>query len=259
MWQWKSSRNAVVGVAVVVFIVCGLLPVGYLVAVSLTQFEGLSAIFLDARQRRLLVNTALLGFGTALLATAIGMPLGAALARVTLPRRDLLRIGLAAPLLLPPYIVGLAWTYLGGHVAGEGLIGSSELISEWTYSLPAAILVLSVVFYPISMLVAEVAIRRVDGRLEEAALLVAPPHRALRRITLPLIAPAVCAAALVVFVLAISEFGVPGLLRVRVYTTDRSRGAAVGPVSWRRYGRCNAAGRSARHHAPNDWQPSDSV
>jgi iron(III) transport system permease protein len=42
----------------------------------------------------------------------------------------------------------------------------------------------------------------------------------LTRITLPLIAPGVAAAALVIFVLALSEFGVPGLLRVRVFTTE---------------------------------------
>jgi iron(III) transport system permease protein len=42
----------------------------------------------------------------------------------------------------------------------------------------------------------------------------------LWRITLPLVAPAILAAALITFVLAISEFGVPGLLRVRVYTTE---------------------------------------
>jgi iron(III) transport system permease protein len=40
------------------------------------------------------------------------------------------------------------------------------------------------------------------------------------RITLPLAAPGIFAAALVIFVLAVSEFGVPGLLRVRVYTTE---------------------------------------
>ena len=36
-------------------------------------------------------------------------------------------------------------------------------------------------------------------------------------------APGIIAAALVIFVLAVSEFGVPGLLRVRVYTTESSR------------------------------------
>ena len=42
----------------------------------------------------------------------------------------------------------------------------------------------------------------------------------LRRITVPLVAPPILAASLVVFVLAISDFAVPGLLGVRVYTTE---------------------------------------
>jgi iron(III) transport system permease protein len=79
---------------------------------------------------------------------------------------------------------------------------------------------LSLVFYPVSMLATEVAMRRIDGRLEEAALVVAPRRRVLRRITLPLAAPGVFAAALMIFVLSVSEFGVPGLLQVRVYTTE---------------------------------------
>ena len=193
--------------AVAVFVVCCVLPVGYLLVVSLSGFDESSSLALDARQRRLLYNTALLGTGTALLASALGAPLGFALARMSLPRKALLRLALSAPVLLPPYIVGLAWTYLG---SGGG----------WTYSLPAAILVLSLVFYPVSMLATEVAMRRVDGRLEEAGLIVAPPGRVLRRITLPLAAPGVFAAALMIFVLSVSEFGVPGLLQVRVYTTE---------------------------------------
>jgi iron(III) transport system permease protein len=70
------------------------------------------------------------------------------------------------------------------------------------------------------MLATEAAARRVDGRLEEAALLSASRRRVLWRITLPLITPSVVAAALITFVLAISEFGAPGLLRVNVYTTE---------------------------------------
>ena len=209
MWRWQSSRTMVVGIAIVVFVVCCVLPVGYLLAVSLGGVDVYSAVVLDARQRGLLYNTALLGTGTALLATAAGAPLGIALARMTLPRKALLRLALAAPALLPPYIVGLAWTYLGG-----------SLLSDWTYSLPAAILVLSLVFYPLSMLATEVTMRRIDGRLEEAALVIAPPGRVMWRVTLPLAAPGLFAAALVIFVLAVSEFGVPGLLRVRVYTTE---------------------------------------
>ncbi|MGH9201304.1 MAG: ABC transporter permease [Vicinamibacterales bacterium] len=220
MWRWPSSRTAVVGIAVVVFIVCCVLPIGYLVTVSLTGVDAFPALLLDARQRGLLLNTALLGIGAAFLATAMGAPLGLALARITLPGKALLRVALAAPVLLPPYIAGLAWTYFGSSVGWMTALTGRDFLSAWTYSLPAAIVVLSVVFYPVSMLATEVALRRTDGRLEEAALMVAPPDRVLRRITLPLVAPSVVAGALMIFVLAVSEFGVPGLLQVRVYTTE---------------------------------------
>ena len=216
---WPSSRLAVVGLASVVFLVCCVLPVGYLLVVSLTGVDAYSAVP-DARQRRLLYNTALLGTGTAVLATAIGAPLGVALARITVGRKALLRLALAAPVLLPPYIAGLAWTYLGSNPGWLPAIAGQNFLSGWIYTLPGAIVVLSLVFYPVSMLATEVAMRQIDGRLEEAALMVAPSGRVLRRITLPLVAPAVAAAALLIFVLAISEFGVPGLLQVRVYTTE---------------------------------------
>jgi iron(III) transport system permease protein len=211
----------VVGSAAVLFVVCCLFPIGYLLLMLLGGTDAASAaVWPDARQRGLLSNTALLGMGTALLATAMGAPLGLALARIALPRKALLRVALAAPVLLPPYIVALAWTYLGGNRGLVATLAGRDLLSEWTYSLPAAVVVLSLVFYPLSMLATEVALRRVDGRLEEAAVVVAPPGRVLWRITLPLVAPSLIAAALVIFVLAVSEFGVPGLLRVRVYTTE---------------------------------------
>jgi iron(III) transport system permease protein len=168
----------------------------------------------------LLYNTALLGNGTAFLATAIGAPLGLVLARVPLRRKAALRVIAAIPLLLPPYIVALAWIYLGSSRGLVAAVTGRDLLSEWTYSLPAAAVILSLVFYPISMLATELAMRRIDGRLEEAAMIVAPSRRVLWRITLPLVAPTILAAALITFVLAISEFGVPGLLRVRVYTTE---------------------------------------
>lgn len=221
IWGWRSSQTPVVGLAFAAFALSCVLPTAYLFSLLPIGIDrAYGAVLLDVRQRGLLYNTALLGMGAAALATAIGMPLGIALARVPLARKPILRLALAAPVLLPPYVVGLAWVYLGssrGLIAG---LAGRDLLSKWTYSLPAAVVVLSLVFYPLAMLATEVAIRRIDGRLEEAASIVAPPHRVLLRITLPLAAPTVLAAALVIFVLAVSEFGVPGLLRVRVYTTE---------------------------------------
>ena len=217
MWGWRSSRTVVLGIAGALFVAGSVLPV----AMVMTSIDGAIAAFaLDARQRGLLVNTAGLGIGTAVLATAIGAPLGLLFARAPLRGKSLLRVVLAAPLLLPPYVVALAGTYLGSRQGLLAAVTGSELVSTWTYSLPAAVLVLGLVMYPLSMLATEVALRRIDGRLEEAALMVATPARVFWRITVPLVAPSVVAAGLVAFILAVSEFGVPGVLRVRVYTTE---------------------------------------
>jgi iron(III) transport system permease protein len=221
MWQGQRSRTVVIGVAFAAFFVCCVLPIVYLLGTTLGADRGTyRALALDSRQRGLLYNTAFLGVGTALLATAIGAPLGVALARVPLRRKAVIRVIAAVPILLPPYIVALAWIYFGGSRGLLAALTGRDLFSAWTYSLPAAVVVLSLVLYPLSMLATELAMRRVDGRLEEAAMIVAPPHRVLWRITLPLVAPTILAGALITFVLAVSEFGVPGLLRVRVYTTE---------------------------------------
>jgi iron(III) transport system permease protein len=174
----------------------------------------------EARQRTLLLNSTLLGAGAAVLASLIGVPLGFLLARADLPAKRFFRLALVVPLVIPPYILALAWIYLGGSAGLLSQVAGRDLLSGYTYSLPGAIMVLGVSFFPLSMLATEAAARRVEARLEEAALMVARPRRVLLHITLPLIAPHIAASALVIFVLALAEFGVPGLLRVNVFTTE---------------------------------------
>src|SRR3954468_11034343 len=111
MWGWRSARTSVVGIAVAAFGVFCIVPFAYMVAVWLVdptrQASAYRDLLLDSRQRGLLLNTALLGVGTAVAATLVGVPLGVALARVPLPFKSSVRILLAAPALLPSYIVGL--------------------------------------------------------------------------------------------------------------------------------------------------------
>jgi len=229
--KWRGmfrapARTVALGSAVALFALLCALPIVWMLGVSFVGSDGrvglgnYARLFVGPRERQLMLNSALLGAGASLLATLIGAPLGLLFARSDFPLKRLLRIGLVAPLVIPPYILGLAWIYIGGPVGLMAQLFGHDLLSEWTYSLGGAVVTLGVGFYPLAMLATEAAARRVDGRLEEAALLVAPRRRVLWRITFPLVAPVVAAAALVVFVLAISEFGVPGLLRVNVFTTE---------------------------------------
>ena len=212
--------------AVTLFFVFCVLPVVYMFVVSLTDAAGsftlanYRQLLTEPRQRDLMLTSILLGGGAALFATALGAPLGLMLARSDLPARRLLRIALVVPLVVPPYVMALAWVLLTGPVGLFANLAGRDFLSDWTYSLTGAIVVLGLTFYPLSMLATEAAASRVDARLEESALLAASPRRVLWRITLPLIGPTVAAAGLFVFVLALSEFGVPALLRVRVFTTE---------------------------------------
>ncbi len=221
-----SSRTIILSGAYVLFVLLCLLPVIYMLGVSFVGGDGSFSLgnyrqlLIDGRQRELLLTSTLLGAGTALLATSVGAPLGLLLARARLPLMRMLRILLVIPLVVPTYVTALAWISITGPSGFAASWLGRDLLSAWTYSLTGAILVLGTSFYPLSMLATEAAARRVNGRLEEAALLVASPRRVLWRITLPLIAPTVAAAALIIFVLALAEFGVPGLLRVRVFTTE---------------------------------------
>jgi iron(III) transport system permease protein len=208
------------------FIALCALPLFYMLGLSIVGEDGAlslrnySRLLAEARQRDLFLNTLLLATATSLLATAIGAPLGLLLARADIPAKKFLRLALTSPLIVPPYVMGLAWIYLGGSSGIVARLTGSDLLSPLTYSLTGTVTVLAVCFYPLSMLATEAAARRVDGSVEEAALLVASPRRVLWRITLPIVAPSVVAAALIIFILALAEFGVPGLLRVPVFTTE---------------------------------------
>ena len=221
-----SAKTMSLGVAGVLFVAICVSPLIYMLALSFIAIDGgftfdnYGRLLTEARQRELLMNSALLGAASATVATIVGAPLGLLLARADLPAKGLLRLALIIPLVLPPYVLGLAWIYVTGSTGIAAHLLGRDLLSDSTYSLGGAVAVLSIGFFPLAMLATEAAARRVDGRLEEAGLLVARPRRVFTRITLPLIAPGVASAALVIFVLAISEFGVPGLLRVRVFTTE---------------------------------------
>lgn len=220
-----SARLVTLVIAVVLFVALCLLPTLYMFGVSLTgPYGGFSIdnyrhLFMDARQRKLLLDSTLIGAGAAALATCVGVPLGLLLARTDVPAKRLLRLLFVVPLVIPSYILGLAWIYIGSSTGIMAQIFGRDL-SGWTYSLTGAIIVLGAGFYPLSMLATEAAARRMEGHLEEAALLAANPSRVLWRITLPLIAPSITAAALIIFVLSLSEFGVPSLLRIPVFTTE---------------------------------------
>jgi len=115
---------------------------------------------------------------------------------------------------LPTIVVALAFTALLGprgrlNLALMGLLGLDRPPLDLQYTL--AIILLAHVFYNYTLVLRFVGTywANLDPRLEEAArLLGAGRWRAFREVTLPLLSPAIGAAALLVFIFCFTSFGV---------------------------------------------------
>jgi iron(III) transport system permease protein len=122
----------------------------------------------------------------------------------------------AIPLALPSYVVGFAFlAFFGPRGTLQGLLaplGVERLPSIG--GLFGAVLVLSLVSFPYVTLATRAAILRLDPAVEESARLLGDRRLAVfRRITLPVLVPAIAAGALLAMLYALSDFGAVGLLQ----------------------------------------------
>lgn len=180
------------------------IPLVYLV-VRLAEADPTAVSDALLRERTLtLAGTSLaLSVTVAIGCLALGVPAGWALARVRLPAAGLWPVLAALPLAIPSYLTAFAWVS-----TWPGLNGLWPLI---------AIMVLSCT--PYVTLPVAAAFRLVDRRPADAArTLGRSPFGAFRATTLPQIAPAALAGALLAALYTLSDFGSPSLLRVQTLT-----------------------------------------
>ena len=178
----------------------------------------------DARteQLGLMGHSVLLSLNVTFLATAMGVPLGVLLGKTDLSFRAALTVLLTVPLLIPPYVIAVAWF---GVLGSGGWISAfapetSKYLSTAFFSVYGATGVLFTAFVPIVILLTIAYLGAVNPRLEDAGRLVSRWPGVLRRITLPLIAPAILFASVLVFLLTLGEVGVPTYLRYPVYPVE---------------------------------------
>jgi thiamine transport system permease protein len=160
-----------------------------------------------------------------ILTLLLGLPGAYLLARYDFPGRSVLRALSAVPFVLPTLVVAAAFSALLGpqgwvNLALMRLFNLAEPPVQFSYTL-AAILIAHV-FYNTTIVLRLVGDfwSRLDPRLTQAGeTLGASPWQALLRITLPLLAPAIAAAALLVFIFDFTSFGVILVLGGPRFTT----------------------------------------
>ncbi|MFC3299501.1 molybdate ABC transporter permease subunit [Arthrobacter agilis] len=153
----------------------------------------------------------LLSLRTSLSATALcvlfGVPMALVLARTSFRGQRLVRSLVLLPLVLPPVVGGIALLYTFGR---RGLLGSSLSMAgiDIAFSTTAVVLSQTFVALPFLVLSLEGALRSVGTRYEAVgATLGAGRWTVLRRITLPLVLPALVSGAVLSFARALGEFG----------------------------------------------------
>ncbi len=177
-----------VSVALAVFLLLGLGPI--LVMGARVEGADLADLF-DERTLSLLGRTIMLGLGASAIATLLGLPIGYLLSRTNVFGREWLRPLCMVPLILPPLFLGITWTAL----------------FELRGAL-ATICILGISTFPIVAFFSSTALDRIGAGPEEAARL-AGGRRAVMRVQLPLILPAVLCGACMAFLFAINDFAVP--------------------------------------------------
>ncbi len=167
--------------------------------------------FINSDVLLLLLKSSAIAASIAFFSTLFGTVLGFLLYKTNIKFRDFFSVSLLIPLFISPYILAVAWKdffYL--------FFNNANFISSYV----GVILVLSLIFTPLSMLIIGSALSNINSQLEEAGLVITNLPRVIFKITLPLIKPALITSFILVFIFSISEFSVPAFFGVRVFTTE---------------------------------------
>jgi iron(III) transport system permease protein len=178
-----------------------------------------------------LMNTLTVAITTSFLTLVIGTLLAWVVVRTDLPLRKLISSLAIIPYMLPSWAIGLAWlvVFRGSQFGGQ--MGFFQQLSgveppAWLSFGPLPIIVAQVAhYYAFAFLLASGALQSLDARLEESGeILGASRWYVLRRITIPLVTPAVLSALILTFSHAMSEFGTPAFLGspIRYYVLSTS-------------------------------------
>lgn len=148
----------------------------------------------------------------------LGLPAAFIFARFSFPLKNLLRVLVTLPFILPTVVVAVGFNALLGP---HGLVNSTLMSAFNLQEAPLkvmntlAAILLAHIFYNTSVVIRVVGSSwtQLDPRLEQAGrVLGASPWRVLSEVTLPLLLPAILAATLLVFLFDFTSFGVILLL-----------------------------------------------
>jgi iron(III) transport system permease protein len=157
-----------------------------------------------------LLNTLMLGFINTVVCLTVGFCMAYLTTRGPLSLRKPLKFITMMPLIAPPYLFAISLIILFGR---NGILTKAFGLNWSIYGFSGVVIAQTLAFIPLAYLMIENTLMSLNPNLEESAYdLGASETRIIRTITIPLLAPGILKAGLLVFVMTIAEFGNAAIL-----------------------------------------------
>jgi iron(III) transport system permease protein len=174
-----------------------------------------------------LAHSVTVSLGATLLAFTIGGGLAWMIVRTDMPARNIINLLATIPYIMPSWTIAMAWKVVFNNGTAGGIPGILMYLTgapppNWLAYGPVPIIVSSALhYYTFFFLFVSAALMSIDSSLEEAGELAgASRSRILRKITFPLVIPALLSGFIMTFSKTMGTFGGPNVLGVpvRYYT-----------------------------------------
>ena len=183
-------------------------------------FEVFQRLYTYQMNLGALKNTLIAATVTMVLGTLIAFPLAWLVGRTNLFGKKFFRSLFVLTYMVPPYVGAMAWLRLLNPNVGTMnqffrlLFGLGDTPGPLNiYTLGGLIWVLTTFYYPYAFITISRAMEKMDPSLEEASRISgASPLLTVFRVTLPMMTPSLIAGALLVFVAAMSCYGIPSII-----------------------------------------------
>jgi len=169
------------------------------------------------------VNSLLVGGGVTVMAMVLGTLLAWVLSRTDVPLKRFFQSVIVIPYMMPSWVIALAWliVFKNDRIAGEqGMLSSLFGVAppDWfAYGYVPIVICLGLHYYAYSFLLVSGALQTLDSELEEAGALAGLKKTAvLRKITFPIVLPALGSSFVLTFTRSMGTFGTPALLGLPV-------------------------------------------
>jgi iron(III) transport system permease protein len=198
-----------------------LIPVGTVFVTAFRDADGaftlghFGSFFRISLMREAFANSFYVAAVSVAIASLVAVPLAYITVRFEFSGAALIQTLGILPLIMPPFVGAVAMQLIFGRNGSVNLL----LDEYFGFTLPlmqgltGVIFVESLHYFPFILMNLTVALRAIDGAMEEAALnLGAKGWRLARRIVLPLAAPGYIAGAALVFIKVFDDLGTPLVL-----------------------------------------------